>query len=38
MGAAGATPGPVTVKLRTADHGESTPPFGPSCVALTLQK
>src|SRR6187200_2431567 len=36
---AGAGPIPVTVKLRTADHGESKKPFGPwSWDAFTRQK
>jgi len=37
-GVAGAGPRPVTVNDCTVDQGESTPPFGPSCVAFTLQK
>jgi hypothetical protein len=37
-GVAGAGPRPVTVNVCTGDHAESTPPFGPSCVAFTLQK
>ena len=37
-GVAGAGPRPVTVNDCTVDHAESTPPFGPSNVAFTLQK
>src|SRR5690349_10421966 len=39
-GVPGAGPRPVTVKLRTTDHGESIDPVAPptSCVAFTRQK